>query len=356
MNENNIKTISTESLSVDFFKGEHKIALFTDGDYKEVKQISGEYGFKRYSKDDEVTHTNASLIVGLGGSEILSKAKEIAIKERSNLVLIPTAPTICDFLPYNLRKDLSKESEYDGHTVLLVKELLNNQPRDKLALTLSSVSAVLLSLMDKAFECFLNEEDLIAQNTLKLIKETLKKSDKFGCPTPTLGFELASLLSDLCCNLREDSNCTPLVTAYIFSLYKNDKLSYNDYMFGSAFATFSVIDSYKAQPELFLPPKRANVRKELKKLVPEFNEYVSLDPEAYVLRNFILKDRYGEIIGAIKNFPMLAKSYLRLNGNSGFALRKRYTALELFQFLPLTCEAIHGVSLLKHIYSTGIMG
>ncbi len=355
MNENNIKTISTESLSVDFFKGERKIAIFTDGDYKELKQISGEYGFMRYSLTDEVTNTNASLIVGIGESEILARAKEVAIKERANLILIPTNPTVSDFLPYNLTENLRLETEFDGHTVLLVKELLNNQPREKTSRILGSISAVLISLLDKVFECFLNEEDLIAQNLLALIKNSLKKSEKFGCPTPTLGFDLASMLSELCNNLSLDSMCTPLVMAYIFSLYKKDNLSYNDYIFGTSFAIFSAIDSYRAQPELCLPPKRNEVRAELKKIIPEFNEYVSLEPQNFVLRNFILKDRYGEISDAISDFPMLAKSYLRLNGNSGFGLRKRYTSEELFNFLPLTCEATKGMSLLKHIYSTGIM-
>lgn len=355
MNENIIKIIPTEALSVDFFKGERKIALFTDGDYSELKHISGEYGVKRYSQDDEIIHTNASLIVGLGGSEILSRAKEIAIKEEGNLILIPTTPTVLDFLPYRLTKSLSVESEFDGHTVLLVKELLNNQPREKLALTLSSISAVLISLLDKVFECFINEEDVYAQSLLDLIKDTLQKCSKYGCPTPTLGFELANTLGTLCNNLSFDSTCSPLVSAYIFSLYKKEKMSYNDYMFGTAFAIFSVIDSFKVQPELFLPPKRHEIRAELKKIVPDFNEFVSLDPNNFVLRNFILKDRYAEIKNAISAFPNLAKSYLRLNGNSGFALRKRYTAEELLRFLTMACETIKGTSLLKHIYSTGIM-
>lgn len=355
VNENIIKIITTESLSVDFFRGERKIALFTDGDYKELKQISGEYGVKRYSLSDEVTHTNSSLIVGFGGSEILERAKEIAIREGGNLLLIPTFPTFCDFAPYRVTKSLSVEHEMEGHTVLLVKELLNNQPREKLALILSSISAVLMTLLDKAFECFVNEEDSSALSLLALIKDSLKKCSAYSCPTPTIGFDLACLLGELCSNLSFESLYLPLASAYIFSLYKKGKMSYNDYMFGISFAIYSVIDSFKVQPELLLPPNRREIRAELKKLVPDFNEFVSLEPETFVLRNFILKDRYAEIKSAIADFPALAKSYLRLSGNSGFAIRKLFTAEDLLKALPLSAEAVGGTSILKHIYSTGIM-
>lgn len=355
MKENNVKILSTDSLSVDFFRGERKIALFTDGDYKELKQISGEYGVKRYSLSDEVAHTNSSLIVGLGGSEILARAKDIAIKEGGNLLLIPTAPTFLDFAPYKMTKNLGVEHEVQVHSVLLVKELLNNQPREKIAMVLSSISAVLMSLLDNAFECFVNEEDASALKLLALVKDTLEKCKAYSCPTPTIGFELASLLGELSQNLSFDFLPLPLVSAYIFSLYKKEKMSYNDYTFGISFAIFSVIDSFKVQPELLLPPRRREVRAELKKLIPDFNEFVSLEPETFVLRSFILKDRYAEIKNAINGFPALAKSYLRLNGNSGFALRKLFTAEELMKALPLTAEAVKGESILKHIYSTGIM-
>lgn len=356
MNENNIKTISTETLSVDFFKGERKIAVFTDGDYRELKQISGEYGVKRYSKNDEVTNTNSSLIVGIGEDDILNRAKEVALKENVNLVLIPTIPSITAFLPYVINKNCDIVYEAEGHTVLLIKQLLNNQPREKLSFGLGAIASVLISLVDQSFGYFLKEEELKAQKLLNVIKCFLKDCNKFSYPTQTIGFELTNTLCELSFLLSLDTICTPIITAYLFSLYKRENLSYNDYIFGVSFAYYSVINSYRVQSELIMPPDRVRNRASLRELIPDVNVWTSLEPKNFVLRSFILKDRYEEIIEAIKDFPKLAKSYLRLSGNSGFGLRNRYTAEELLRFLPLTCELTKGTSLLKHIYSTGILG
>lgn len=352
MIEENIRFISTDTLSVDFFKGERRIAIFTDKDYSELKFINGEFGSKVFYPDQPITNTNASLIVGFGDEEALSRAKEIAYSEDTDLILIPTIPTISAFLPYHVDKNLKIKHPSKLHTLLIVKEIINNQPREKLAFGLGALSCMLINLADEATEGFLSGNEINSQKLLEKIKNTFKNIDKFAYPYPTLGFDLAEILYELSSSIKSDC-CNPLIAAYLFSLYKNNKESYNNFILAISFAIFAVYNGYQPEKELILPPNRSEVYVRLKELLPSIKPTPSLFSEDFLLARFVLSDRYEEIISALSDFPKLAQCYLRLNGNSGYYLRSLLAINELIEILPLAAEIDSHNTILKHVYSSG---
>lgn len=354
MNEDKIKFISTDSLSVDFFRGERKIAVFTDDDYPELKSITGEYGAKIIRVEDKVINTNSSLIVGIGEDEALRRAKRAAINENAELILIPSVPTEEAAMPLIIDDDCQIQYLAKPHTLMVVKDLINKQPREKLSRGLAGVCGILINLTDEAAYRFFNNEDALATKLLERISSTLSQTEKYAIPYQQEGYDLMTLIYELSAEQRVDLY-NSFIASRLFSLYKNEEKRYNNCIFQVAFALYAVYYSYSPEAELILPPDRRETIDKLKTLIPDAVVRSSLFAENFSYSRYVLTDRYDEIAAALRGFPALAKTYLRLSGYNAFERRKDFTANELLEWLPQTAELCQYDSVLKHIYASGYL-
>lgn len=349
--ENKIKFISTDTLSVDFFRGIRKIAVFTDNDYGELKSIVGEYGVKVYRVDDKIVNTDSSLIVGIGGDKALRRAKQVAIIKNTECMLIPAVPTEEATIGF-LIDDNCKIRYLTETTVVAVNSLLNNQPRENLSRGIESISGVLINLIDQAVCSFLQGENRSGEKLLELVKTTLSNSNKYASPYPTLGSDLMKDVYELTSELSSD-NCNSFVATKLFLADKRKNEAEQNCLFQVAFSIFAVYNSYRPNAELILPPDRQKYILKLKELCP--NAEIPPLYDDFMYARFVLSDRYDQIIDAIQGFVGLAKTYFRLSGYSAYERRKEFSAVDFLNILPQTAELDSNNSLLKHIYASGYL-
>lgn len=353
MIEEKIKFISTDTLSVDFFRGIRKIAVFTDNDYNELKNITGEYGVKVFREGDKIVNTNSSLIVGIGEDPALRRAKQVAIDENVECMLIPSVPTEEATLRYVLDDNCVIRYMSANQTVVAVGSLLNNQPREKLARGIDALSGLLINLTDQAICNFLQGENASGEKLLELVKNTLSDSKKYASPYPNSGQDLMKLVYDLACELRSDF-FNSFTASRLFDMDKQKGNISQNCSFQVAFTIFAVYNSYYPKAELLLPPPRKENIRKLKELC-DISQTLSLCSDEFMYTRFVLSDRYPEITDSLQGFFDLAKTYFRLSGYSAFEHRKDYIATDFLKILPLTAELDPNNSLLKHIYAGGYL-
>lgn len=252
MENNNIKFVSADSISADFFNGYGFVAIITDDDYAELKNISGEYRTQIFRYDENYT-ANADLLLALGGERALAKAKKISNETHTELILIPTVPT------YEAVTELYIDSNYtvkrmtDPYTLLAVKPLINNQPRELLADGIGSIAGLITILFDESVTAFVEGNDPKGETLLIKIAESLSNLDKYSSPYPSLGFDLLEKIYDLSA-LRTSDIYHPFIATRLFSLYNNGKMRYNNCTFQLSYAILSLYAAFLPRKELILPP------------------------------------------------------------------------------------------------------
>ncbi len=353
MEKSNIKFVSADSISADFFNGFEYVAVITDGEYDEIKNIVGEYRTDVFRYDDEYT-ANADLLVAFGGEYALTRGKELADKTHSELMLIPTTPTHEAVTTQYIDSNCKVKRMNEPYTLLVIKPLINNQPRELLADGLGSIAGLIAIMFDEALSDFMGGNDAEAESLLSKITEFLGSLNKYSSPYPSLGFDLIETIYSLSVSLSSDIYDT-FIASRLFSLYNKGKMRYNNCKFQLGYAILALYASFLPQEELLLPPDRNAVIAKIKALLPDVPLTADIYQDTFALTRYVLNDRLEQLQTALIRLPELAKVYFRLNGYSGYYIRSLCSVSEIMSILPQTAELSENNTLLKHIYASGYL-
>lgn len=353
MENNNIKFVSADSISADLFNGYGYVAVITDGDYDELKNISGEYRTQVFHYDDQYT-ANADLLVAVGGDKSLAKAKELSDKTHTELILIPTVPTHEAVTELYIDSNCTVKKMADAHTLLAVKPLINNQPRELLADGLGSIAGLITILFDEAVVSFVGGNDTKGEILLEKIAQSLDNLDKFSSPYPSLGYDLLEKAYTLSASRTTDIY-DPFIATRLYSLLNSGKIKANRCKLQLSYAILSLYSVFSPQKELIFPPDRNAVITKIRAILPD--AYLSSDiyQDSFALTRYVLNDRLEQLHHALSRLSDLAKVYFRLNGYSGYYIRSLCSVNDIMSILPITAELSECNTLLKHIYASGYL-
>lgn len=353
MENNNIKFVSADSISADLFNGYGYVAVITDGDYDELKNISGEYRTQVFHYDDRYT-ANADLLVALGGEQALAKAKELSDKTHTELILIPTVPTHEAVTELYIDSNCTVKKMTDAYTLLAVKPLINNQPRELLSDGLGSIAGLITILFDEAVVSFVSGNDIKGETLLKKIVETLGSLDKFASPYPNIGFDLLDKAYNLSAS-RTTNIYEPFIATRLYSLFNSGKIKANNCKFQLSYAILSLYSGFSPQKELIVPPDRNAVMSKIIALLPNACLSSDIYQDTFALTRYVLNDRFEQLHHSLSRLSDLAKVYFRLNGYSGYYIRSLCSVNDILSILPITAELSESNTLLKHIYASGYL-
>ncbi len=148
--------------------------------------------------------------------------------------------------------------------------------------------------------------------------------------------------------------------SWLISLYKRQRLSYNESYFTAAYTLLTLYSaSFAADTTVLMPPDRLATFSELERTCGITYGGSAANAKTYAedyrRRCFVTADYKKELTALLNKVQLseLSVAYRRLHGSSGFGLRGQTDFDELIRLMHLSGENCVGYPLLKHLYTVG---
>lgn len=343
---------TAELISADFFKGHSKVLLFAEDNSLIEAQFlsSGMNVIKKYDGKGELPE----IVIGYGDIGI-KEGRIFALKYNVPLYIIPTSFSI-DGLNKGGFKSNSLDFNIINCEIVYCKELFLEQSRESITNGMGYALTLIVALLDGFFSDIVFGREGRGEQTLKYISECLKTGGEFTLSENMLSEKLLELIMKLQDRVEalEQENLS-LIGARLFALYKRGSDDYSDYLFLMAYTLLLVYASYEAPPPLIFPCDRLYFRDVLNDLGLTERSSVACDVKDIERRGYLLSEWSGEIKALKPLLDDFAKAYKRLSVSSGYHLTELATSDELILIFPILAEYSEGWSILKQLYSDGIL-
>ncbi|NCA67190.1 MAG: iron-containing alcohol dehydrogenase [Clostridia bacterium] len=349
--------------------GDNAIELLRKAGYKvTVIEVDKKSLFSYNTVAAKILGEESRLVVGIGEDYVMDSAKVIASSANVPLILVPiTFSGLCA---------LQRRAEFfcDGSLisyylsnpaiVLLCKDFWAGQKAKEFSQGLGYMLSYLVWTVDALYEGIIHNKGINAK-TLQLLRYLVKCFGKLNslenCNNADVvikaAIEISALVSEL-----EVKSISAFSLAWFISLYKKEKISYNNYTFIAAYAILQLYCNTPDMPDMLLPADRDRALRELEKCCGlDYSEELRQTKigyaEDYNRRCFVTQDYREELQNLIRGewLKNCARYYRRLQGSSGYSMCKIISGEELLKLLSLSGEACGGYPLLKHIKLTGLL-
>ncbi len=343
---------TAELISADFFKGHPSILLFSEDNPLIEAGLAAE-GIK-VMKEYKEGGATPDIVIGYGEKGIV-EGKAVSLKYKLPLYIIPSS-----FAPIGLIEDVFKKNSLDlcqiPCEIVYCRELFVEQPRESVSVGMGFVSTLLVTLIDSFYQDIVFGREERGEQTLKYIRECLTTASTYSLSMGDLSEKLLGLIIEMQNKVKElEQENLSLIGARLFSLYKRGSDNYSDFLFVMAYTMLSVYVTYEVPPPLIFPCDRLYFRDILNDLELTERESIPCDVKDLVRRSYLLSEWIDEIKSLRSLFNDFGKTFKRLTTSSGYRLTELATSEELILILPLLAEYSEGWSVLKQLYSEGIL-
>lgn len=343
---------TADLFSADFFKGHAFILLFAEDNPLIEAGLTAE-GIK-VIKEYKEGGLLPDIVVGYGKKGIMD-GKAFSLKYKLPLYTIPSSFSAVELIGETFKKN-SLDFYQLPCEIVYCRELFVEQTRESISVGMGFVSTLLITLVDSFYQDIVFGREKRGEQTLEFIRECLMTLSSFTLSTEGLSEKLLDLIIELQNKLEElEQENLSLIGARLFSLYKRGSEEFSDFLFVMAYTLFVVYTSYEVPPPLIFPCDRLYFRDILNDLELTERESIPCDVKDLVRRSYLLSEWIGELKGLLPLFNDFGKVYKRLSTSSGYHLTELATSEELILILPLLAEYSEGWSILKQLYSDGVL-
>lgn len=316
-----------------------------------------------------ILQEESRLVVAIGEDYIMDCAKVLAATNNVQLILIPLDfSALCAMQKraefFSDEEGLLSYNPQEPPIVLLCRDYLLSQSSKKLSQGLGYIMAYLVWAFDTLYECIIHNKGINPKITALIRKIITVFSDLNTLELATsievilkTAIEISETVSDF-----EIGSATAILFGWLISLYKKEKVSYNNYTF---LASFLIIETYRKinlLDNVLLPPDRNVSLQALNKNCGfDYREQLRQAKigyaEDYNRRCYVSKDYIEELQTLLKGdwLYSAAKYYRRLQGSSGYNMRKIICSEDMLMLMALAGEECGGYPLLKHIKISGLL-